>query len=212
MTGFENLWQLARMEEGITESELMEAVSTVGMQARIHDSVHTYSLGMKQRLGIAQAMMKKPELLILDEPTNGLDPAGIREFRELVRFLARDTGLTMLISSHLLSEVQLMCDEVAIILHGRIINTLKVDDLHRQQRVTWTVLNPDRAFDVLSHGFPQLPILRTTRGLSAVVDSDLLPEINDHLVRAETGLLEVCRHQKTLEDLFMELTGGETIG
>ncbi len=212
MTGFENLWQLASMERGIQEFEMMDAVKKVGMQARIHDLVSTYSLGMKQRLGIAQAMMKKPDLLILDEPTNGLDPAGIREFRELVRFLARDTGLTLLISSHLLSEIQMMCDEVAIILHGRIIRTLKVDDLRRQQKVTWSVDHPDLAMNVLAEQFPEVPITRVDQELSAMIDSDLLPQINEQLVHAEAGLLEVCRHQKTLEDLFMELTGGETIG
>ncbi len=125
MTGYDNLRLLSGMEPHISKQDLEESVRKVRLSQRIHDKVNTYSLGMKQRLGIAQALMKKPPLLILDEPTNGLDPAGMREFRQLIQTLAAEEGMTILVSSHLLSEVQMMCDEVAVILHGEIIKTAK---------------------------------------------------------------------------------------
>ncbi|MDW7678536.1 MAG: ABC transporter ATP-binding protein, partial [Bacillota bacterium] len=149
MTGYNNLLLLSRMEAGIDEERIREVVALVGMERRIHDKVSTYSLGMKQRLGIAQALMKQPQLLILDEPTNGLDPAGIKEFRQLVKSLAADHGMTILISSHLLSEIQMMCDEVAIILHGTIIKTAKVDTLALDQKVIWQANQMNQAPRIL---------------------------------------------------------------
>lgn len=104
MTYWENLEHFARMQAGITESRIREVVDIVGLDQRIHDKVKTYSLGMRQRLGIAQALLGKPKLLILDEPTNGLDPKGIKELREFIRKLA-ETGMSLFISSHLLSEI-----------------------------------------------------------------------------------------------------------
>ena len=115
-------------------------VELVRLEERIHDQVKTYSLGMRQRLGIAQALLGKPKVLILDEPTNGLDPMGIREMRNFIRYLAEEEGLTVLVSSHLLSEIQLMCDRVAIISRGSVIKVDTVDTLLAlQERVIWRV-------------------------------------------------------------------------
>jgi ABC-2 type transport system ATP-binding protein len=212
MSGYDNLDFLSRMEPGTDADDIADAVKRVGMDHRIHDKVHTYSLGMKQRLGIAQAIMKKPSLLILDEPVNGLDPAGIKEFRELVKSLALESGMTLLISSHLLSEIQLMCDEAAIILHGRIIKILKVESLKRYQVATWNLMDVAKAVDLLKNQFNIVPVDHTAHSLSAVVDDDLLPAINAVMAKADVGIIHVCRQNKSLEDLFMELTGGETIG
>jgi ABC-2 type transport system ATP-binding protein len=105
LTGFQNLLHFSRMVPGITKQRIDEVVELVGLKSRIHDKVKTYSLGMRQRLGVAQAIMHKPSLLILDEPTNGLDPAGIRELRDYLRKLSREEGITVFVSSHLLSEM-----------------------------------------------------------------------------------------------------------
>ncbi|HLO13024.1 MAG TPA: ABC transporter ATP-binding protein, partial [Pseudoneobacillus sp.] len=121
LSGWENLQHFARMLPKMKEEQLLEVVKLVRLEERIHDQVKTYSLGMRQRLGIAQALLGRPKVLILDEPTNGLDPMGIREMRSFIRFLAETEGLTVLVSSHLLSEIQLMCDRVAIISKGKII-------------------------------------------------------------------------------------------
>src|SRR5947209_12428412 len=118
MNGCENLEHFARML-GVGESEIERVAELVGLSHRLDQRVGTYSLGMRQRLGIAQALLGRPQLLILDEPANGLDPAGIREIRELLRRLAAE-GMSVFVSSHLLAEIELTCDRVAIIHHGRI--------------------------------------------------------------------------------------------
>jgi ABC-2 type transport system ATP-binding protein len=130
LTGAENLSQFASMDKRVTKNRISEVVEMVGLKNRINHKVSTYSLGMRQRLGIAQALLCKPKLLILDEPTNGLDPSGITEFRKLIRSLAQEEGMTVFVSSHLLSEVQQMCDRVSIIKHGAIIKTADVKDVN----------------------------------------------------------------------------------
>lgn len=128
LTGWENLQHFARMQPGVDNERISEVVDIVRLDQRIHDKVSTYSLGMRQRLGIAQALLGRPRLLILDEPTNGLDPKGIKELREFIRKLA-DEGLAVFVSSHLLSEIQLLCDRVAIISKGRVLAVGAVDEL-----------------------------------------------------------------------------------
>ena len=130
LTGYQNLSHYARMIPGIGKNRIDEVIALTGLDKRIHDKVKTYSLGMRQRLGVAQALLHKPSLLILDEPTNGLDPAGIRELRDYLRKLAVEEGITVFVSSHLLSEMELMCDKVAIIQAGKLIDirTLRSKD------------------------------------------------------------------------------------
>ena len=212
LSGSDNLELLRKMEPDISASRIDEVVELVGLSHRIHDKVGTYSLGMKQRLGIAQALMKKPELLILDEPTNGLDPAGIKEFRSLVKSLSREQGMTIFVSSHLLSEIQMICDEVAIILHGKIIKTSKVEALSAGQKITWTVTNVPKAIKLLKDDFGVEAVKDTEETLSAFTDDFRITAINSAMMSSNIGIKYVSRQQKSLEDLFMELTGGETIG
>lgn len=137
---------------------MIEVVELVGLQARIQDKVKTYSLGMRQRLGIAQAMLNSPKLLILDEPTNGLDPAGIREMRQFIRKLAEEEGMSVLVSSHLLGEIQQLCDRVAIIKSGEIIKTDTVKRLlSTQERMIWRVEPLQKGVEILS-GFTDITL------------------------------------------------------
>lgn len=129
LTGLENLLQYAGTGKRIERNRIDEVVEMVGLEHRINDKVSTYSLGMRQRLGIAQAIMSRPGLLILDEPTNGLDPSGIVEFRTLIRRLAAEEEMAVFVSSHMLSEVQQMCDTVGIISQGKVVKLLKVSEL-----------------------------------------------------------------------------------
>lgn len=129
LTGQENLAYFARMDSSIKKERIQEVTELVGLEKRINDRVSTYSLGMRQRLGIAQALLSNPKLLILDEPTNGLDPSGIHEMRDFIRALARNEGISVLVSSHLLSEIELLCDRVAIMTDGTIIKTDQVSHL-----------------------------------------------------------------------------------
>jgi len=154
LTGRENLLQLARMQGPAAVERIDEVARLVHLDARLDEKVGTYSLGMRQRLGIAQALLGKPKLLILDEPTNGLDPAGIRELRTFLRALAKD-GLSIFISSHLLAEIELLCDHVAIIRDGTVVQTGDVASLLAAATtdVLWRVAPADIAQPILArHG------------------------------------------------------------
>ncbi len=129
LSGLENLRILASYGPPASDGELRELLAMVKLGDRAEDRVKTYSLGMKQRLGIAQALLSKPKLLLLDEPTNGLDPAGMKEVRELIKTMQTERGLTVFVSSHLLGEVELLCDEVGVIQEGRKVAEGRVEDL-----------------------------------------------------------------------------------
>ncbi|RHW38053.1 ABC transporter ATP-binding protein [Neobacillus notoginsengisoli] len=210
LSGWDNLAHFARMLEGITEARIREVTKLVGLTERIHDRVKTYSLGMRQRLGIAQALLGNPSVLILDEPTNGLDPAGIREMREFIRYLAEKEGLSVLVSSHLLSEIQLLCDRVAIISKGKVIKTDTVSVLlGNRERILWKL-------EPLGAG---KKVLGSLTNIEVKEDGSILTEYspdkaaawNRQLVDAGVSVLEMNRKLPVLEDLFLELTGGDTI-
>jgi len=128
MSGMDNLKYYASLYGGINQNRIDEIVALVGMENRINDKVKTYSLGMKQRVGIAQALLHDPKLLILDEPTNGLDPYGIKELREILKKISQEERISILISSHILSEVENICDSVAIINKGNIISEFGIEE------------------------------------------------------------------------------------
>ena len=144
LTGYQNLQHFARMIPGITEERLQEVIALVKLEHRIHDKVKTYSLGMRQRLGVAQAILHRPSVLILDEPTNGLDPEGIRELRDYLRQLTVQEGLAVIVSSHLLSEMELMCDRVAIIQNGKLLDVRSFKEMQASQEVLEVQLEVDR--------------------------------------------------------------------
>jgi ABC-2 type transport system ATP-binding protein len=210
LSGWKNLMYFARMMEGIKEDRIREVVQLVGMTARIHDKVKTYSLGMRQRLGIAQALLGKPKVLILDEPTNGLDPSGIREMRQFIRYLAETEGLSVFVSSHLLSEIQLMCDRVAIISKGQVVRVDAVDVLlAHQERLLWRLSPMDKGIELLR----ELTGQAETAGETVITPySEQEAGIwNQKLVEAGVTVMEMSRKLPSLEDLFLELTGGESI-
>lgn len=144
MTGYQNLQHFARMIPGITEERLQEVIALVKLEHRIHDKVKTYSLGMRQRLGVAQAILHRPSVLILDEPTNGLDPEGIRELRDYLRQLSVHEGLAVIVSSHLLSEMELMCDRVAIIQNGKLLDVRSFKERQAEQEGLEVLIEVDR--------------------------------------------------------------------
>jgi ABC-2 type transport system ATP-binding protein len=210
LTGWENLQHFAGMIPGVEKTHMEDVVKLVRLQERIHDPVKTYSLGMRQRLGIAQALLGKPKVLILDEPTNGLDPMGIREMRNFIRYLAEEEGLTVLVSSHLLSEIQLMCDRVAIISKGTIIKVDAVDTLlAMQERAIWRVEPKEQAKEILS----ELTTVADGQEDTLVTPYSETETYSWNRILIEKGIQvkEMNRKLPALEDLFLELTGGETI-
>ncbi len=210
LSGWDNLKYFARMLDGVDESRIHEVVRLVGLQARILDLVKTYSLGMRQRLGIAQALLSRPSVLILDEPTNGLDPAGIREMREFIRYLADHEGLTVFVSSHLLSEVQLLCDRVAIISKGKVIHVTEVRALLEQnERIFWHLNPSEKARPILEQYFPL--ITEDGNYLVTPFEADKIDTCLRALISANISVIEMSRRLSSLEELFLELTGGESI-
>lgn len=210
MSGYRNLEMLGSMSEGVAKKDIDEAVELVGMENRIHDKVSIYSMGMKQRIGLAQALIHKPKLLILDEPTNGLDPQGIHEFRRIIRQLAKEKGISVLVSSHLISEVQLMCDRVSIINEGTIIRNASIDEVLLNDGVVWKLDNPKKAQSILREKFG-LESTIELNDLKGLVDSEILSDINKALINEGIEVYYVESKKKTLEDLFLTLTDNHKI-
>ncbi|TWT02301.1 ABC transporter ATP-binding protein [Planomicrobium sp. CPCC 101079] len=205
MSGYKNLLHFSRMHKGVSKQRIDEVVMQVGMQNRIHEKVSSYSLGMRQRLGLAQALLHKPKFLILDEPTNGLDPAGIREFRLYLQKVATESGVAVFVSSHLLSEIELLCDRIAIIQNGELIGIKNVNELHHPQY--YIHAEPlELAEEVLSGiGFP---LAKHDKGLVIDSDEQHIPGAVQMLVSAGAKIYTVQPHRATLEDQFLEMTGG----
>ncbi|SET98838.1 ABC transporter ATP-binding protein [Paenibacillus sp. NFR01] len=209
LTGYQNLKQYARMFPGVTKERIDEVVTLVGLGQRIHDKVKTYSLGMRQRLGVAQALLHRPKLLILDEPTNGLDPQGIRELRDYLRHLCQTEGTTVFVSSHLLSEMELMCDVVAIIQNGRLIEVKQLKAVAGAAlpvgETLFEVSDPQAAFQVIGRG------RSTEEGVVVEATREEIADINVRLVTAGVKVYAIRELSRSLEDQFLEITGGEGI-
>ena len=210
ISGYKNLEMLASMSKGVHHDDIMEAVQNVGMENRIDDKVSTYSLGMKQRLGLAQALMHHPRLLVLDEPMNGLDPQGIHTFRTLIKKLAEEDHIAVLISSHLISEVQLICDRVAIINDGLIIKDLPIHQLNSSSEISWEVAALEKGQSFLASRFQMHARIEDGR-LKAVVDLTELASINAALITAGFQVKTVSLPQQSLESLFLGLTEHQKI-
>lgn len=209
LTAQENLEIVADLK-GVPHKDIGRVLDIVHLTQDRNRRVGQYSLGMKQRLGIAMALLGSPKLLILDEPTNGLDPAGIQEMRALIRNMPAATGATVLISSHLLGEMEQMVEQVGIIDHGHILFEGPLTELQRHSRgnVTLRLLDPARA----------APILRanglTAHGDSCVVTlpplrDSLLADLVQKLAACGAGVVELTPHTKTLEEIFLSLTSEE---
>ncbi|MDQ1234665.1 ABC-2 type transport system ATP-binding protein [Paenibacillus sp. SORGH_AS306] len=225
LTGWENLEHFARMQPGVDEKRIQEVTEIVRLDERIHDKVSKYSLGMRQRLGIAQALLGRPRLLILDEPTNGLDPKGIRDMRIFIRELAAQ-GMAVFVSSHLLSEIQLLCDRVAIVGRGSVIAVGGVTELveDTQHLVIWE-LEPQMQGEQILQSIPSIQVLdlessnidndtaaslRTNSIITATPEEDISTTIAT-LVQAGVQIHNVRKLSPTLEQLFLGVTEGEFI-
>jgi len=212
LSGRENLEIFARMIDATAACRIGELARLVALEGRIDDRVGTYSLGMRQRLGIAQALLGDPRVLILDEPANGLDPAGIREIRELLRSLARERGLAIFLSSHLLSEVDQTCDRVAILHRGRMLALDRVDTLlQARSRVRFRTSIPKAARAALRRYAAAEPELDGEAAVVADIPEDEIPRALTTLSAEGIPVFEVVRTHPALEELFLELTHGETV-
>ncbi|WP_368505583.1 ABC transporter ATP-binding protein [Alkalihalophilus sp. As8PL] len=212
LTGYDNLVHYARMHpDKISEERVKEVVTLVGLEERINEKVQGYSLGMRQRLGVAQALLHSPSLLILDEPTNGLDPAGIREIRQYIRHIAHTEGLAVFVSSHLLSEMQLMCDRIGIIKEGRLVSVETVDDFVNSKSNAVFRFEVDRAEEVYQYmrGFiKEYDFKLINDKLEVTCERVEIPLLIETIVKAGFLIYSVSNHETTLEEKFLEMTEG----
>jgi ABC-type multidrug transport system ATPase subunit len=205
LSGRENLRVVADLA-GVDQKRVNEVLDIVELTSRAHRKFGTYSTGMKQRLGVASALLKDPELLILDEPTNGLDPQGMAEMRKLIKDIGQGDR-TVLLSSHLLGEVEQICDRVGVISNGKLVRQSTVQDLIGEEGVLVRAQPLDRAEQMLATMFGSDAISRQDGALHLKVKPEQSTEINRQLVSAGIGVSELRPIERSLEDVFFQLTG-----
>ncbi|NMF04188.1 ABC transporter ATP-binding protein [Clostridium beijerinckii] len=211
LSGYQNLKHYARMMSGITENRIEGVVKTVGLADSINNEVRTYSLGMRQRLGLAQALLHKPSLLILDEPTNGLDPEGIHELREYLKRISHEEGVAILISSHLLSEMELMCDRIGVLKKGKLVT---IQDVHSiinngesiQVNVNIEPRQTSRAIELLVNNGFDIITSDNEGKILLKANKEEIPFINQQLAKNDILVYNIGLVEQTLEEQFLRIT------
>ncbi|KAI4440325.1 ABC transporter ATP-binding protein [Schaedlerella arabinosiphila] len=214
LTATENLLVFSRLRGKVNENKICDALGVVGLPYQDKKIFSKYSLGMKQRLAIANAIKNDPELLILDEPTNGLDPIGIAEMRMLIRRLSHECGKTILISSHQLSEMEQMVDWIGIIHEGRMLEECSYQQLeeNRHSYIRLIVKEPEQVYEYLKKTLSIENIKRPEASVIEIYDLKYgTLELNSRLFAAGLAVVEISKCQNSLEDYFKELTGGAGI-
>ncbi len=213
MSGWKNLQHYARMIPEIQEERIQEVVSLVGLDKAIKEKVGRYSLGMRQRLGIAQALLHRPTILILDEPTNGLDPSGIREIRKYIRRLAEEENVAVIVSSHLLSEIELMCDRIGIIKNGELIAIETMKDTMQDSKVKDVLIEvtPVEQAEAFLKEQLEIPVKVEDNMIAISTEKSEIPGVVKKLVSNEFQVFGVYVQKSTLEDKFLDLIGENTI-
>lgn len=209
LTGYENLIVFQKMV-GFAKENIWSTLELVGLSGEKNRKklVRDYSLGMKQRLALAFALVKKPKILLLDEPTNGLDPAGIHEIRELIVKLAKEEGLTVFISSHILTEIEYIADRVGIINHGRLVYEGEIETIKANR---WVEIGGDFSQNNIVQSlveFGSVEVLGATASSVKISDitNDKLADVVTYLIKSSYRIFRVVRESETLEDIFLELT------
>ena len=214
LTGTENLEIFARLRGTAAHNAVKNALKVVGLPYKDKKLFSKYSLGMKQRLGIANAILHDPELLILDEPTNGLDPIGIAEMRDFIKHLSAERGKTILISSHILSEISLLADDIGIIDHGTLLveNTMKALEKKNRKYVLLRISDMPKAMLILEQEFHVTNFDMYDGHTLCIYDTSLdMGAVNKALVMHDVSVISSQLCNDTLEDYFKRITGGEGI-
>lgn len=208
MTGTDNLKLHARIRN-INKKRIDEVLELVGLKDRANDKVKRYSLGMKQRLGLALTLLHKPKVLILDEPTNGLDPAGIKKLRDILKEISHKEGVAVFVSSHILSEMQLMCDRVAVIDNGKIVKTEKITNEEETtiETVEIKVKDIDKAIQILNEKLG-IKYKIENKSIEITIQTDYVPTVVKELTLSDVEVKAVIPKEHTLEDIFFDATKG----
>jgi ABC-2 type transport system ATP-binding protein len=210
LNAYQNLRQACNLHPGLDKRKINEVLDIVGLSGRAKDSVGTYSLGMKQRLGLARALVTNPSMVFLDEPMNGLDPQGMIETRALIRSLQREQGISFFITSHLLSEVEQVCDQIAIINHGEIISRGSLDQLltRTHEMVDVITEQPSAALTVLQKAGIARDIEVAQNRITVEIDRGTSAVLNQLLWENNIPVSYLLPRKTSLEELFIELTQG----
>lgn len=215
MTGLDNLKYYASLYKDIKKEDIIKYARVVGLEQRLNDKLKTYSLGMKQRLGIAQALLHSPKLLVLDEPLSGLDPNGVKEMRDFLRILAREYKISILISSHMLSDMEQICDTIAIINNGQLLETKSITSLRESiegaKRIQIKVDYPNFAGKIIVN---EMQLKAEVAGNRVLVygTEDKISEINQKLVGYGISIFGIDIVSKSLEEIFLEIINNKTKG
>ncbi len=210
MTGMQNLKLIANLYKNIDQKRIDEVVKLVGLDKRINDKVSKYSLGMRQRLGIAQAILHKPNLLVLDEPTNGLDPEGIKDLRDLLKYLAREENMAVLISSHNLAELESFCNKIVIIKNGEIVESGSIEEAKKvngENIYIFELDNVKKIKAIITNKIEEID----RKQVRVYVAKEEIPEVIKKLVENNVKIYKVCEDQVSLESAFLKKTGGNVI-
>lgn len=210
MTGRDNLKLHARIRN-VDSKRIEEVLELVGLKDRADEKVGKYSLGMKQRLGLALTLLHRPKVLILDEPTNGLDPAGIKKLRDILKEIAHKEGVAVFVSSHILSEMQLMCDKVAVLDNGKIVKTEEIakSEEEKTERVEIRVKEVEKAVAILKEKY-EIEAKVDKNNIEIIILTEKLPEVIKELAINDVEIKAVIPKEHTLEDIFFDATkGGE---
>ena len=209
MSGYDNLKLVSNMYKGIGTKRIDEVVKLVKLENRINDKVSKYSLGMRQRLGIAQAILHKPNLLILDEPTNGLDPEGIKEMRELLVSLAKNEKMAILISSHNLAELDNFCNKVCIIKNGEIIETSEISAIKKDIDHEQFIIEIENTKGI-NKIYKEAEIVND-KVFKINIKKENVPDLVEDMLKNNIKIYGIKEDEKSLEDAFFERTGGNVI-
>ena len=211
LTGQENLEILARLRRNVSKESVLHALEIVGLDKEKKKQFSDYSLGMKQRLGIAAAIMHQPQLLILDEPINGLDPIGISEIRQFLYELSRTKGTTILISSHVLNEIEQIADMIGVINQGKLVEEVNMQELHKRKYVVFTVSDPLTASRMLENRCKVRDYEIQEHTIKIFEPEFNIGYFNQILVENQVVVTAINSCEENLEDYFTELIGGSGI-
>ncbi len=211
LSGRKNLELVANMYKSVTKERIDEVVKLVGLENRINDKVSKYSLGMRQRLGIAQAIINKPNLLVLDEPTNGLDPEGIKELREFLVKLSKEENMAIFISSHNLAELESFCNKICIIKNGEVIENSSIEELKSEKIDEKNIYTVEINDIKLLEKDEKISIIDDTH-FKLIIEKENVPEFIEMLINKNVKIYEIKEERVSLEEAFLKKTGGNIIG
>ncbi len=208
MSGIDNLKLHARIRN-IDEKRIAEVLEMVGLKDRAKDKVGKYSLGMKQRLGLALTLLHNPKVLILDEPTNGLDPAGIKQLRDILKKISHEENVAVFVSSHILTEMQQMCDRVAVLDNGKIVKIEQITSSEEEkiETIELRLKNKEKAIKILKEKF-EVDAKEEKDSLLVTIQTEKIPEVVKELAIEDVGVKAVIPREHNLEEIFFDATEG----